>query len=883
MTLTLINNIFSFFSGQDFDVTFNPSIVIQRNKIEGCRDGVSTVHYNRDISDTGDLFLRNANESIILSDTTLTRNEGPVIFVNTPFLDPLTTNLAEINITITKVTAKDNGGIISQYSRDVRNSNNLFHWKVNESIFENNFGTGIKISFPYVWQYNENYTHSVNFSSNTFKGNKEFGFSIMGQFARVEIVKNTFLENKCSRGLIDIGGMEKEMLIVGNDIRLNRAHYMMKFNIHSHSSKFGTVPADFVHNTLKRNSYYSPRHDFDNHGYYPSSFTLGIFGIQRINLTMNLFSDNLLQYELLAGVMTGSIQNEINVANNWWGTIESSEIQKKIFDFNDWNSYAIVQFVPYLSSESFNAYTLDVDLREDDLDLSKPLGGRVFKSIVLPKRSDPYIVKSDLTIMPSATVSIEAGVKMQFYPSVGILVLGKLVAIGRKGEHIRFEPIVRPNYGIRYARQILPNLKVRLCVDEKCDEDRRDGFLEIYNATTLHWIPVCDDRFTEWNAQVVCHELGYQTSNVYLGRAKRNDLQFSQNKLNLVRFWPEPLQCEGDEAQYFDCEPRMNGFFDHDHRCSSNDEYVYIRCGELNIEDSEYWGGIRFSVPNFEQKHINLRHQFLKDVHQSLSILEYVDVIGAGILHGYKSGAVQTSLTTAHTNHVTVSKSASDAISSIAAVGEIHMFKNKVHDNLGVGLNVLSLYGASVTGDHLMYPPVHTVSIPYHVFGMVDICDPNKELIVEGRVLLYYKYTNRPIDCVKIFSSRYGTKPLGFRLLHFNLFDASHWSVTPDVIRLYDGDIFNYTIPTIAELWALKDSEKEVDDHEADHYSNLGRHIFNQPTDHRKLYRSSEGTLSVALHASGASGGNGFIAEVITLDNSHSISEFHCFEFSFNK
>ncbi|KAG1658471.1 Protein bark beetle [Nymphon striatum] len=854
-------------SRNDFDVNFIPKLLIQSNNIVQCGVGISTVHYNRDISESGDLYMRNANESILILNTILNNNGGPALYVNTPSLDPVQTTLAEINITISEVKARENKGIIIQNSRDSRNSNNLFHWKVNQSVFENNDDKGIKINLPYVWSYNENYTHTVNFTKNMFGSNNDFGLSITGHFARLHLLKNLFKHNKCSRGLIDIGGMEKEIMIMSNEMLQNRGRYMMRFNIHSHSSKFGTVPADFVYNTLRANSYYSPRDDYDNQGYYPSSYTLGLFGVQRINITSNLFAGNTLQFELLAGIRTGTIQNEINVTNNWWGTSDEVEIQKKIFDFDDWNSYAIANFIPFLTSESFDAPTFDTDIKEQDIDLSKPLGGKLYKSLVLEKQSEPYIVKTDLTVMPGATLTIDPGVEIQFYPSSGILVLGELVSIGKSDDRIQLKPLIRKDYGLRYARET-DKPKVRLCVNQKCDESRRDGFLEIFNSTTLHWIPICDSRFTEWNAQVVCHELGYSTQNVFFGRDKRNDLSFNTYRLNSIKYWPEPLQCEGDEAKFADCDLRMNGYHNHDHNCQVRSNFVYIHCGDINIKDVEYWGGIRFSVPNFEQKQINIRHQFQSDKHP-ISALEYTDIVGAGILHGYKTAAIQTSLTTAHINHVSISQSASHGISLIAAIGEIDMYKNHIYNNLGVGLNVLLLYGASVTGDNLMYTPVQTVSIPHHVFGMVDICDANKELIVDGRVLLYYKYTNSPVDCVKIFSSKFGTKPLGFRLLQFNLVDSTNWSTMQDVIRLYDGDIFNNTIPIIEELWALKENEKEADDHDADHHDRFEKH--DNPKYHQMFYRSTEGTLSVALHASGGSGINGFIAEVITLDNSHSI------------
>jgi hypothetical protein len=34
--------------------------------------------------------------------------------------------------------------------------------------------------------------------------------------------------------------------------------------------------------------------------------------------------------------------------------------------------------------------------------------------------------------------------------------------------------------------------------------------------------------------------------------------------------------------------------------------------------------------------------------------------------------------------------------------------------------------------------------LPYNTFGLVHICDPQKEIVVEERILLYYKYDNNP-------------------------------------------------------------------------------------------------------------------------------------------
>jgi len=82
---------------------------------------------------------------------------------------------------------------------------------------------------------------------------------------------------------------------------------------------------------------------------------------------------------------------------------------------------------------------------------------------------------------------------------------------------------------------------------------------------------------------------------------------------------------------------------------------------------------------------------------------------------------------------------------------------------MGLGFTGVSLTGEAQRSDSSSFFPLKKIEIPYGLFGMVDICDTNKEIVVEERVVLYYKYDNFPVDCVKIFKSVYGAKNLGFR------------------------------------------------------------------------------------------------------------------------
>lgn len=87
----------------------------------------------------------------------------------------------------------------------------------------------------------------------------------------------------------------------------------------------------------------------------------------------------------------------------------------------------------------------------------------------------------------------------------------------------------------------------------------------------------------------------------------------------------------------------------------------------------------------------------------------------------------------------------------------------RFEQNLGVGVSLIGLTGETRETVESSFTPVKEIRLPYNMFGMVDICDSNKELIIQERVLLYYKYDNKPIDCVKIFSSAFDVKKFGFR------------------------------------------------------------------------------------------------------------------------
>lgn len=127
---------------------------------------------------------------------------------------------------------------------------------------------------------------------------------------------------------------------------------------------------------------------------------------------------------------------------------------------------------------------------------------------------------------------------------------------------------------------------------------------------------------------------------------------------------------------------RLNGQqYNHIHRCEWNSNFVFVHCGERNLpKNMHYWGGIRFANGEFEQ---NLYEHRLHDVvtHETArkaeSILEYLNITGAGILHNEKSPAVQSVGRSPQLNNLNITLCAHDAINLISPSDHIRLLFNR--------------------------------------------------------------------------------------------------------------------------------------------------------------------------------------------------------------
>ena len=809
--------------------------------------GIVTRHYNQPSNEWLDLFWRFRWEEVEMFGVELHANAKEAMHVPSitkyhelymPTLEELQTpeKIAEITYQIEACHFIDNGGGVAAEHNHVEFSNNVWIWEVTHNHFEKNKAGGYTIELPKVnLMYQELYNHSVDINDTIFENNELFEFRIDGFYCNSSIARNTFAYNNCKKDCIVISGTEKDFDMHDNEIIHNTGQSIVDFHMTSHTPYTRWVEATVTYNNLKQNTM-PPELDSDDTGSSPDTYTFGVRGVQNITINRNLF-DNSLQYELIGGQDSSLLENYLDVTENWWGSYDQIYIQEAIFDFDDWNNFAIAEYYPYLIGDHFEAELSTGGKLEPELDPSEPIGGRIEENLVLTKHYSPYTVKADLTVMPGYSLVIDPGVELQFMPHVGILVLGSMTAKGTEDERVQFNPVLKGSH--RKKRGLdTDHFHLRPSVFESADEVRLtggehpdEGFLEIYNSTERRWTILCDESFNDRDAEVACKTMYKEHSNVIVRRTRYYDhyvLGYPKMHEQVIEwFWRRTFICDGSEENLDQCQYKTNYNL---YTCMEAMEYIFVRCGERNLaEEYDYWGNIRFSTPEYEHG----------DIEPGYSILEYVDIFGAGILHNEKSAAVVSVHRTPSTEYVRITNCASNGYDYVAPRDEFEVTYNDIENNNGYAVGGLILNGESQYEDPLSsFVPLVESTIPYNLYGLVRMCTAEKLIYLENRMLLYYKYRFDTIDCIKIIRSKEPKRQIALRFLQVNLYNDSFYQ---NAVEMYNYEYF-----------------------EPEHL--IGQITPNSTeTEKRVMYETDYevDTMGIRVTASAAHGEYGFIAEVV--------------------
>ncbi|XP_019639952.1 PREDICTED: uncharacterized protein LOC109481804 [Branchiostoma belcheri] len=311
-----------------------------------------------------------------------------------------------------------------------------------------------------------------------------------------------------------------------------------------------------------------------------------------------------------------------------------------------------------------------------------------------------------------------------------------------------------------------------------------EGRVEIF--VNGQWGTVCDDAWGLSDAIVACRQLGF-------GPPVDYRRYFGQGTGPI---WLDDVSCSGNEATLLACRSRGIG----SHNCGHYED-VGIECGygygrrrtaSLNFVQGDHWGNIRVQATDMEVS---------KGVPSS--VLQYVTISGAGVLHGIEVPAIQTIGNVIMLQYVNVYNCSSHGIELVSpskstnyntvkvnmttsntAMNLVEYNKDVVLDNIEAmggkyGIQFKSLWDYSVATPYL-----DTTSATF-----LEICDKTSTASLASKMIIFHRSSYlygfaRTIDCSVIIKA-----PRNHRI-HLKV-DISAVGSGNGRLNLYDGSSGN--------------------------------------------------------------------------------------------
>lgn len=276
-------------------------------------------------------------------------------------------------------------------------------------------------------------------------------------------------------------------------------------------------------------------------------------------------------------------------------------------------------------------------------------------------------------------------------------------------------------------------------------------------------------------------------------------------------------------------------------------------CGPYTLEKEGYeapWGGIRFAQPYFEtyqQPDSMPASPFIlkPDLQAQLtdsSYMHFTDIFGAGLLHNEPNPAVQMIHRTPLISNCMIRESSWHGLEFLQSRTTVILNKLRVEGSAAYAINSVQMNVQSTDQKSSFRVLNKNTLSNENLFSMVDICDPHKYYDLDQRIIVYYRYSNVPRDCVKIFRTRLsttnlgGSNHIGLRFLQFQLVNNT---ILNDTVEIYNGTLF-------------------MPDHLIKSLSN-----HSHPDELEHFYLSRSGSLSMFIKAGAGAEFFGFMAEVL--------------------
>jgi len=546
---------------------------------------------------------------------------------------------------------------------------------------------------------------------NVFEGN--YGRSVFVEEqslsrAAATIQNNVFRNNSNSNGsVLEIRRMQNDVIILNNVFKFNEGLNLVL--LHNEYFVGAKRQMTFMNNSLLNNS-----------NTWSSACEVEITGTKEykaISIRYNRFNSRSFPKELCMNINANSHTSIVNVSLNFWGYDNENQIKERIYDAEDNYERAFAVFVPFFGSTGVLMPGSNQSNGRETF-ATRYFGGRISSSLILRSRFSPYIVISDVTVLPDAEVTIHPGVELQFGPGVGMLILGALFVLGNRDNPVKFSLLKRSQTKI--------SIPVRLVEGTFPWQGR----LEVLN--NANWTPVCVNEtmpFARENAKVICGQLGYQAPAF---------TSYVVHSSTSARSLGAILNCHGNETEINEC---MLSF----HNVSGN----LTRQVALDCKGGTPWGNLRF-----------LR-EFRNTSYPMTSRLQHLKIEHCGEKHGKKVAAIEMIQNVPEINHVSILNCTAGGVKVLFPEREVYLRDMFLVNTGGYGGEIL------IAKQNFTLEKITSVNNTYGLrfheldghwiegvsYGQVWLCDPTRNFVIKDRDLFLsvfppsVRYLNLGLNC----------------------------------------------------------------------------------------------------------------------------------------
>ena len=546
---------------------------------------------------------------------------------------------------------------------------------------------------------------------NVFEGN--YGRSVFVEeqsFSRAAatIQNNVFKDNSNSNGsVLEIRRMQNDVIILNNVFKFNEGLNLVL--LHNEYFEGAKTHMTFMNNSLLNNS-----------NTWSSACEVEISGTKEykvISIRYNRFNSRSFPKELCMNINANSHTSIVNVSLNFWGYDNENQIKERIYDAEDNYERALAVFVPFFGSKGVLIQGSNQSNGPETF-VTRYFGGRISSSLILRSRFSPYIVISDITVLPDAEVTIHPGVELQFGPGVGMLILGALFVLGNSDNPVKFSLLKRSQTKI--------SITVRLAEGTFPWQGRLEV---LHNA---NWTPVCVNDtmpFGRENAKVICGQLGYQAP-AFISYVVHSST--SVTSLGAI------LNCHGNETEINEC---LLSF--HNVRGNSTRQVA------LECKGGMPWGNLRF-----------LRES-RNTSYPMTSRLQHLKIEHCGEKHGKKVAAIEMIQNVPEMNHVSIFNCTAGGVKVLFPETDVYLRDMLLVNTGGYGAEVLLTKRnftlekvTSMNNTHgLSFHELDGHWIEGVSYGQVWLCEPATNVITKDRDLFLsvfppsVRYLNLELQC----------------------------------------------------------------------------------------------------------------------------------------